>query len=56
MKTYPSCYVIQMKQLKLVSNYHIAIFKIDFLPDKAIDLLDEAGSKMNLSFEAIHLR
>ena len=37
-----------MKQSKQLQNYLIVIFQIDFLPDKAIDLIDEAGSKVRL--------
>ena len=39
-------YQLQMKQLKQQLNYQIVIFQIVFLPDKAIDLIDEAGSKV----------
>jgi len=37
----------------LLQNYHIAISLIDFLPDKAIDLIDEASAKLRLELDSV---
>ena len=41
---------MQLKQPATLSNRYI---QDRFLPDKAIDLLDEAGSKMNLTLNFV---